>query len=74
MKYRNGREAKNGDLVVWFPSVGFPTLGVLYGTKEGLDWGAGKIAAVHRSDPTPCLEECLHYSDVNKAVFEKVSL
>jgi hypothetical protein len=64
MHYKNGREAKNGDKVVWFPSYGPPVVGLLYDATAGNDYCNGKIAVMHQNDPCPNLKECLHLDDV----------
>lgn len=68
MHYKNGREAKNGDKVVLFPSYGSPTVGILYDATAGNDYCNGHIAAIHPSDPCPNLKECLHLDDVLAAI------
>ena len=68
MHYRNGREAKNGDLVVLIPSYGKPVVGILYDAVAGNDHCNGKIAPVSQNDPCPNLKECLHLDDVLTAV------
>ena len=64
MHYKNGREAKNGDKVVLFPSYGLPVVGILYDAVAGNDYCNGHIAVTHPSDPCPNLKECLHLDDV----------
>ncbi len=64
MHYKNGREAKNGDKVVLFPSCGSPVVGILYDAVAGNDFCNGKIAPTLPSDPCPNLKECLHLDDV----------
>lgn len=76
MHYKNGREAKNGDKVVWFPQGG-PIIdgkvstnvvsGVLYDAQAGNDLCNGRIALAAMSDPYPNLAECLHADDVKAA-------
>jgi len=63
MHYANGREAKNGDKVVFF-GYGGPTVGLLYDATAGNDYCNGKIAAIRPNDPCPNLKECLHVDDV----------
>lgn len=67
MHYRNGREAENGDKVVFIPSYGVPTIGILYDAKAGNDFCNGRLARVSSSDLMPNLKECLHFEDVLKA-------
>lgn len=70
MHYKNGREAKNGDKVVWIPAYGggSPVVGILYDAVAGNDFCNGKIAPTSPSDPMPNLKECLHLDDVISAV------
>ena len=68
MHYKNGREAKNGDKVVLFPSYGSPVVGILYDAVAGNDYCNGKIAPTLPSDPCPNLKECLHLDDVLAAL------
>ena len=72
MHYKNGREAKNGDKVLWIPTweqdgekkYGSPVTGILYDAITGNDYCNGKIAITSSSDPCPNLKECLHIEDV----------
>ncbi len=64
MHYKNGREAKNGDKVVYIPSWGTPTIGILYDATAGNDTCNGKLAVTSPQDPYPNLAECLHIDDV----------
>jgi hypothetical protein len=64
MHYKNGREAKNGDKVVLFPSYAAPIVGILYDATTGNDFCNGKIAPIAPNDPCPNLKECLHLDDV----------
>ena len=68
MHYANGREAKNGDKVVLFPSYGSPTVGILYDAMAGNDYCNGRIAPIAGNDPCPNLKECLHLDDVLKTL------
>lgn len=65
MHYANGREAKNGDQVVWRPPFpgSVPVVGVLYGAVAGNDYCNGRLAVPHSTDPYPNLRECLHIED-----------
>lgn len=63
MHYANGREAKNGDKVL-FLGYGGPTAGILYDATAGNDFCNGKIAVAKPNDPCPNLKECLHVDDV----------
>ena len=64
MHYKNGREAKNGDKVIWLSSWGGSVVGILYEATAGNDFCNGKIASIHPSDPMPNLAEVLHLDDV----------
>jgi hypothetical protein len=68
MHYKNGREAKNGDKVVLFPSYGAPVVGILYDAVAGNDYCNGRIAPTSPNDPCPNLKECLHFDDVTVAL------
>ena len=64
MHYRNGREAKNGDLIVQIGYDGKPNIvGILHGATPGNDYCNGMIAPV--MGPTgACMCDCLHIDDV----------
>lgn len=64
MHYKNGREAKNGDKVMVFPSYGAPYLGVMYDSVAGNDFCNGKVAVISPADPMVNLQEALHIDDV----------
>jgi hypothetical protein len=69
MHYRNGREAKNGDKVVYMPSYGAPlVLGILYDATPGNDACNGMRAPIVPGAPCPNLAECLHLDDVKEAI------
>jgi len=70
MHYKNGREAKNGDKVLFIPSYGAPVVGILYDATAGNDYCNGKIAPVNPNDPCPNLKECLHLTDALAAIME----
>ena len=63
MHYKNGREAKNGDKVVFFRGTGTPVAGILYDAQAGNDYCNGKLAPISPNDPMPNLKECLHLDD-----------
>lgn len=65
MHYKNGREAKNGDTIVWTPNggKGTPRVGFLYDAVPGQDYCNGRIAVPTSTDSTVNLKECLHVSD-----------
>lgn len=64
MQYKNGREAKDGDKVVFLPGYDSPVIGILYNTAVKNDYCTGRIAPISPSDPCPNLAECLHLDDV----------
>ena len=68
MHYKNGREAKNGDKVMLFPSYGSPVVGILYDAQAGNDFCNGRIAPICPTDLCPNLKECLYLDDVLKAL------
>ena len=73
MHYRNGREAKNGDIVISLDGYGntiISAIGVLYGATAGNDYCNGNIAQF--SGPKgACLIDCLHVDDVQAMLAEK---
>jgi hypothetical protein len=65
MHYKNGREAKNGDVVMFAPQGGVPQVGILYGAQAGNDHCNGRLAIPrHSTDPYTNLKDCLHIDDV----------
>lgn len=64
MHYKDGREAKNGDKIVWIPTSGVPVIGVLYDAVTGNDLCNGRIAPLNSSNFMPNLKECLHLDDM----------
>ena len=83
MHYRNGREAKNGDLVVQIesvyealspaePKVRITAVGILYSATPGNDYCNGSIASV-LGGPVKgaCLCDCLHADDLAEILKEK---
>jgi hypothetical protein len=65
MHYKNGREAKNGDKVVWVQEFGgTPVAGILYDATVGNDYCNGRIAITTTTDPCPNLKEVLRADDV----------
>ena len=71
MHYRNGREAKNGDKVVLFPSWGAPVVGILYDAQAGNDHCNGQIAPIQSPGHSACLCDCLHVDDLAAILAEK---
>ena len=68
MHYKNGREAHNGDKIVWIQTYGSPAIGILYDATAGNDYCNGKIALIAPNDSCPNLKEVLHLDDVLKAL------
>jgi hypothetical protein len=72
MHFRNGREAKNGDLVVQIDHTGKVTaFGVLHSATPGNDYCNGNIAPVQLPNQMACLVDCLHVEDVAAILAEK---
>ena len=71
MHYQNGREAKNGDVVVSMPANGRPSVGILYNATAGNNYCNGNLAQMRQDDPYANLSECLHIEDARKAFAEK---
>lgn len=76
MHYRNGREAKNGDVVVQIGGYGAEggrvvALGVLYGAVPGNDYCNGNVAPVQNPVTGVCLCDCLHVDDLAAILEEK---
>lgn len=75
MHYRNGREAKNGDVVVQVGGYGDgckpAAIGVLYGATPGNDYCNGNLAPVQNNTTSACLCDCLHVDDLAEILKEK---
>ena len=72
MHYRNGREAKYGDVVVQLGMDGKITaLGVLHGATPGNDYCNGFVAAGYFPGVMACMCDCLHVDDVTALLAEK---
>jgi hypothetical protein len=76
MHYRNGREAKNGDIIVQIGGYGeeggkVTAVGVLYNAVPGSDYCNGNIAPVQSPVSSACLCDCLHIDDVAALLKEK---
>lgn len=67
MHYRNGREAKNGDTILFLGAWPKPIVGVLANAIAGNDTCNGQLLGV-QGTYTPNLAECLHIDDVITAV------
>lgn len=72
MHYRNGREAKNGDIIVQLTMDGGKILhfGVLHSAKPGDDYCNGGIAPVS-AQAGACMCDCLHVDDIAAMLAEK---
>lgn len=64
MHYRNGREAKNGDLIVKLEGGKVVSFGVLHSAVFGNDYCNGYIAPVQPTNDYACMVDCLHVDDV----------
>ena len=64
MHYRNGREAKNGDMIVQLSSGKITGYGVLHSAVPGNAYCNGMIAPVQPANLGACMCDCLHIDDV----------
>ena len=75
MHYRNGREAKNGDVIVQMGGDGkINAFGVLHSAVAGNDYCNdcnGGIAPLHTSQTSACMCDCLHIDDLAEILKEK---
>lgn len=74
MHYRNGREAKNGDVIVQISTNNdgkINALGVLHNATPGNDYCNGSIAPVHSAVTGACMCDCLHIDDLAELLKEK---
>lgn len=73
MHYRNGREAKNGDIIVSLGMDGGKpaAIGVLHSATAGNDYCNGYIAPVQQTKELACLVDCMHIDDVAEILKEK---
>lgn len=71
MHYRNGREAKNGDLIVKLNGGKVEAFGVLHSAVPGNDYCNGEIAVVQNTQAMACMVDCLHVDDVAEMLAEK---
>lgn len=70
MHYRNGREAKNGDVIVKLEGGKIVSFGVLHDAVPGNDYCNGSIAAITK-DNMACIVDCLHVDDLAQVLAEK---
>jgi len=71
MHYRNGREAKNGDLIVQLNGGKVQAFGVLHSATPGNDYCNGMIAPVQPANQGACMCDCLHVDDVAAMLAEQ---
>jgi hypothetical protein len=71
MHFRNGREAKNGDLIVQLNGGKVVASGVLYGATPGNDYCNGYIAPTQPTNTMACICDCLHVDDLAEIIKEK---
>lgn len=73
MHYRNGREAKNGDLIIQldYSSGKVTAFGVLHSAVPGNDFCNGSIAPVQPANQMACMCDCLHLDDLAALLAEK---
>lgn len=71
MHYRNGREAKNGDLIVQLNGGKVQAFGVLHSATPGNDYCNGMIAPVQAANTGACMCDCLHIDDVAAMLADK---
>jgi hypothetical protein len=71
MHYRNGREAKNGDVAVKIENGKIIAVGVLHGATPGQDYCNGYLAPVQNTKEIACMVDCLHVDDVAALLKEK---
>jgi hypothetical protein len=71
MHYRNGREAKNGDKIIFlgYDGAKIVSFGVLYDAVPGNDFCNGSIASLPGSGA--CMCDCLHIDDIAEMLKEK---
>ena len=64
MHYRNGREAKNGDMVVQLDGGRVTAVGVLHSAVAGNNYCNGQIAPIQNTQTTACICDCLHVENL----------
>jgi hypothetical protein len=70
MHYKNGREAKVGDVVV---NLTNKQMGVLYSIIAQSDTCNGRLAVTSQNDPYITIKESLHIEDIAAAEIPDVS-
>lgn len=71
MHYRNGREAKNGDIIVKLDGGRVVSFGVLHSATPGNDYCNGSIAVVQATNDMACMVDCLHVDDLAAVLKDK---
>ena len=71
MRYRNGREAKNGDKIVSLEGGNVVAFGVLHSATPGNDHCNGGIAPLQNAQTGACMCDCLHVDDLAAILAEK---
>lgn len=71
MHYRNGREAKNGDIAIKIENGKIIAIGALYGATPGNDYCNGYLAPVQQVKEIACMVDCLHVDDLAAMLKEK---
>jgi hypothetical protein len=64
MHYKNGREAKAGDVIV---SLSNKQMGVLHSVIASTDTCNGRLASTSPNDPYINIKDCLHVDDIAAA-------
>jgi hypothetical protein len=64
MHYKNGREAKAGDVII---SLQTGKTGVLYETVAGVKQCSARVAPTSQNDEYVQVRECLHLDDIAAA-------
>ena len=71
MHYRNGKEAKNGDIIVQLSGGKIIAVGVLHSAIVGNDYCNGYIAPIQNSQTMACICDCLSIEDIEGILKEK---
>lgn len=71
MHYRNGREAKNGDIIVNLQGGKVTAVGVLYNATPGNDYCNGSLAPIQNVREGACMVDALHIEDIEAMLAEK---
>ena len=72
MHYRNGREAKNGDIIVSLNNGKVNAFGVLHSATPGNDYCNGNIAVIQSTQAGACMCDCLHVDDLAAILAERL--